>query len=292
MLSSLPLLAYVVLALALVAIDHRSGYGSQVRRHLTVLSEPLRWLAAAPARLFVAGRDGLALRGHLQAENRRMRRELAVAQARLNRLDAVLAENDRLRALLGGTRGYRLDVRLVGIHAVDLDPYRQRLVLDAGSRAGVQVGQALVDAGGVLGQVVEVTPYRAIALLLTDPDHAIPVQAARSGLRATAVGTGRSDRLQLPSIPHSADLRVGDELVTSGIGGRFPAGFPVAVVTALHPDSARSFMVAEARPAAHLDRGMEVLLVRNLPARTDIGPPVPERPGGREPAPAAPEVRR
>jgi rod shape-determining protein MreC len=276
-LSTLPLLAYAALAIALMVFDHRSGYGAQVRQRFAVVAEPFRWLAAAPTRLFSASREGLALRERLQTDNERMRKELAIATARLNRLDAVSAENQRLRELLGGTRGYRLNVRLVGIFEVDLDPYRQRLVLDAGNADGVQVGDALIDAGGVLGQVIEVSPHRAIALLLTDPDHAVPVQVARSGLRATAIGTGHGDRRSLPNIPQSADIRVGDVLITSGIGGRFPAGFPVGVISELHPDSTGLFMVAEARPAARLDRGVEVLLVSNLPPQLDVGPPAPKR---------------
>jgi rod shape-determining protein MreC len=196
---------------------------------------------------------------------------------------AVAEENQRLRELLGGTRGYRLTAHLVGIIDIDLDPTRQRIVLDAGANDGVRVGQAMIDAGGVLGQVVEVTPRRATALLVTDPEHAVPVQVARSGLRTIAFGTGRSDQLRLPNIPQSADIRVGDELVTSGIGGRFPAGFPVGVVQALEPDDTRLFVVAQARPAAFIDRSLEVLLVSNAVDEADVGPPAP-------PPPAAPDA--
>ena len=164
---------------------------------------------------------------------------------------------------------------MAGIVDIDLDPFRQRLVLDAGAKDGVQVGQALIDSGGVMGQVVEAQPHRSVALLITDPDHAVPVQIARSGLRTIAFGTGRSDRLLLPNIPQSADVKVGDVLITSGIGGRFPAGFPVATITRLKPDQLRLFVVGEALPAAHLDRGNEVLLIGNLPPALDVGPPVP-----------------
>ena len=139
----------------------------------------------------------------------------------------------------------------------------------------MEVGQALIDSGGVMGQVVEVQPNRSIALLVTDPDHAVPVQVARSGLRTIAYGTGRTDVLMLPNIPQSADVKVGDVLITSGIGGRFPAGFPVATITKLNPDQLRLFVVGEAIPAAHIDRGNEVLLIGNLPPATDVGPPSP-----------------
>jgi rod shape-determining protein MreC len=276
--STLPLLAYLALAAALIAADTHGGYGAAIRRRAVAIAEPVWWLVDSPFRGVAAAREELRLRSALQADNARLRREREVLAARIDRLDAVAAENLRLRGLLGGTRGFRLNIRLVSILDVDLDPYRQRIVLDAGATDGVLVGQALVDAGGVLGQVIEVSPRRAVALLITDPDHAVPVQVARTGLRTIAYGTGRADELTLPNVPQSADVRVGDRLITSGIGGRFPAGFPVGTITAVHPDDTRLFLVAQARPAAHLDRGLEVLLVGQLPAVTDAGPPVTHRP--------------
>ena len=133
-----------------------------------------------------------------------------------------------------------------------------------------------VSLVAIIGLMAATIAGATIWLLLTDPDHAVPVQVARTGLRAIAYGTGRSDRLDLPNIPQSADIRTGDLLVTSGIGGRFPAGFPVGTVTELHPDATRLFVVAEAQPAAHFERGLEVLLISNLPVVTDIGPPAPK----------------
>ncbi len=274
-LETLPLLFWLGLALAAMIADHRNGYGRQAREHLSVLSEPFWWVASAPTRLFAAGREEFALRSQLQEENQRRKHELDVAIARIHRLNAVADENQRLRQLLGGTRGYNLSVQLVGILDIDLDPFRQRLVLDAGSDEGVRNGQALIDSGGVLGQVVEVGRKRSIALLITDPDHAVPVQVARSGLRTIAYGTGHSDELILPNIPQSADVRRGDLLITSGIGGRFPAGFPVGTITGLRADKLRLFVIGDAVPAAHLERGNEVLLISNLPAPLDIGPPAP-----------------
>ena len=281
---TLPLLAYLALATLLMVADQRGGFGTQARQKLSVLAEPVWWLAAAPGRLAEGAGDLATSHSQLQRDNKALRQELQVNASRLHRLAAVAEENQRLRELLGGTRGYKLSAKLVGITDIDLDPSRQRILLDAGSDDGVVVGQAMIDAGGVLGQVIEVTPRRATALLLTDPEHAIPVQVARSGLRTIAFGTGRTDQLRLPNIPQSADIRVGDRLVTSGIGGRFPAGFPVGVVEALHPDDTRLFVVAEARPAARLDRGLEVLLVSNAVDETQAGPDVPPPP---KPEPAA-----
>ncbi len=275
---TLPLLAYLALATLLMVADQRGGFGAQARQHLSVLAEPVWWLAATPGRVAAGAGDIIASRSELQQQNEALRRELQVNASRLHRLAAVAEENQRLRELLGGTRGYKLSAKLVGITDVDLDPSRQRILLEAGSNDGVIVGQALIDAGGVLGQVIEVTPHRATALLLTDPEHAVPVQVVRSGLRTIAFGTGRTDQLVLPNIPQSADIRVGDRLVTSGMGGRFPAGFPVGTIERLHPDETRLFVVAEARPAARLDRGLEVLLVSTAVDETDAGPPAPPPP--------------
>ncbi|OHE80052.1 MAG: rod shape-determining protein MreC [Lysobacterales bacterium GWF1_69_6] len=282
---TLPLLAYLALATVLMVADQRGGFASQARQHLSTLAEPVWWLASSPGRLAEGAHDLVTTRSRLLADNERLTRELQVNASRLHRLAAVAEENQRLRELLGGTRGYRLEAKLAGIIDVDLDPSRQRILLDAGSDDGVRVGQAMIDAGGVLGQVIEVTPRRATALLLTDPEHAVPVQVARSGLRTIAFGTGRTDMLRLPNIPQSADIRVGDRLVTSGIGGRFPAGFPVGTIEQLHPDDTRLFVVAQARPAARLDRGLEVLLVNNTLDAVDDGPPLPPPPPPANEAP-------
>ena len=274
-LSALPLVFLLAIAIALMVADQRMGYGNLVRQKLSVVTEPFWWIASAPVRLFRGGREEFALRSQLQAENRQRSKDLDIAIARIHQLKAVADENQRLRQLLGGTRGYSLNVQMVGILDIDLDPFRQRLVLDAGSESGVVLGQALIDSGGVLGQVVEVGKNRSTALLVTDPDHAVPVQVARSGLRAIAYGTGRSDRLILPNIPQSADVRRGDVLITSGIGGRFPAGFPVGTIIGVQPDELRLFVTADATPAARLERGNEVLLISNRPPALDVGPPAP-----------------
>lgn len=274
-LATLPLLLYLGVSIGLMIADQRQGYGRQARQQLTIVTEPFWWLASAPTRLFRAGREELALRSRLQAENLQRRQALDIAMARIHRLNAVADENQRLRQLLGGTRGYALNVKMASILDIDLDPFRQRLVLDAGSDAGVHLGQALIDSGGVLGQVVEVGKNRATALLVTDAEHAVPVQVARSGLRTIAYGTGHTDQLVLPNIPQSADVRRGDVLITSGIGGQFPAGFPVGTITAVRADKLRLFVIADAKPAAHLERGNEVLLISNLPPTLDMGPPAP-----------------
>lgn len=275
--------------MVLMVVDHRGDWLSEVRRQAGTVVAPLYWLASSPVRLGSTGYEQFASRQRLNEENAQLRESLLLANARLHRLDAVANENQRLRELLGGTRGYQLDVQLASILDIDLDPFRHRVVLDQGTREGVGVGQAMIDAGGLAGQVTDVQPYRSIALLVTDPDHAVPVQVVRSGLRLIAFGTGRSDVLELRNIPHSGDIRHGDELVTSGIGGGFPAGFPVGTITALRPDATRTFLEAEARPATAAQRSGEVLLVSTsqLAASTEsgIGPPREDSGIGEDPEP-------
>lgn len=274
---TLKLLAYLAVAVVLMVADHRGGYLDKVRELAGLATGPIYRIAAAPAVLARYASDQSASRNLLIEENRTLREQVLLANARLDRLSAVQVENLRLRELLGGTRGLKLDVQLAGLVGVDLDPFRQRILLDVGSRRRVREGLAVIDADGVVGQVVDVTPLNSTVILISDPSHAIPVQVVRSGLRAIAYGTGRTDRLELPSIPLGGDIRVGDELVTSGLGGRFPAGFKVGTIEALHPDDTRLFIVADARPAARLDRGGQVLLVWNASDEGEaefIGPPV------------------
>ncbi len=288
---TLKLLVYLAMATILMVADHRGGYLDKVRATAGLLTGPLYRLAAAPAHLAREVSGHFTVQQSLMDENAALRQQLLLANARLDRLASVQVENQRLRGLLGGTRGLRLDVQLASLIDIDLDPFRHRLVLDAGGRRGVQEGLAVIDAEGVVGQVLAVAPTNSTVILISDPSHAIPVQVVRTGLRAIAYGTGRTDLLEVPSIPLSADLREGDVLETSGIGGRFPAGFKVGTIERLHPDDTRLFVVAEVRPAARLDRGGEVLLVWNTPTSPQVdgtGPPVPE--GLRQPG-ELPEAR-
>jgi rod shape-determining protein MreC len=270
---TLRLSAYLALSVALIVSDHRGHWLAQVRAQAEVLIQPLWWLAGLPGRIGDNVRDDAATRSRLAEDNRTLRNALLIIGARNARLQAAAAENARLRGLLGAAQRGRLDVQLAPILDIDLDPTRQRLVLDLGSRDGVSIGQSVIDAGGLLGQIIAVTPTTATVLLLTDPDHAVPVAVARSGVRLVAYGRG--DRLELANVPLSSDVKVGDAVVTSGLGGRFPAGFPVGTIGPLRPDDSRAFLVGALTPAAQLDRGRDVLLLRNVDA-----------PGSHAPLPA------
>lgn len=258
----LRLLAYLLLATALMLLDFRGGWLRAMRAQAEALVQPLWWLAGQPARLGSSLRENAVTRSQLAADNARLREALLLTAARNARLRTAAVENTRLRGLLDSAARERLDVQLAGVLDVDLDPTRQRLLLDAGSSSGVRPGQPVIDAGGLMGQVIATTPTTATVLLLTDPDHAVPVMVARSGVRLMVYGTGRSDVLQLADVPLSADVRPGDELLTSGLGGRFPPGFAVGRIERLRADDSRAFLEADVTPAAQLDRGRDVLLLR------------------------------
>ncbi|MGY0504927.1 rod shape-determining protein MreC [Luteimonas sp. e5] len=268
---SLRLLGYLALSLLLLFLDHRGGWLEKARDVGNLAMQPVWQVAALPSRLGETMRSDAALRRQLAHDNRVLRNALLISGARVARLESAAAENARLRAMLGMVAQGGVDVQLAPILDVDLDPTRQRLLLGAGSRQGVHAGQTVLDAGGVLGQVIHVQANTAIVLLLTDPDHAVPVEVARNGVRLVAYGQG--DGIALGNIPRSADVQVGDIVQTSGLGGRFPPGFKVGTVQALQPDDSRAFLVGTLTPAAALDRGREVLLLREMPAQPSVDSP-------------------
>jgi len=253
------LLALVCLSLML--LDHRAGHLARVRQGLSLVVYPIRVLVDLPFNAWDAASGSLQERQALLAENERLRREQLQAGFRLQRLAALETENARLRELLDSTALLSERALVAEILAVDLDPYRQRFIVNRGLADGVFIGQALLDADGVVGQVVDVGPLSAEAVLITDPGHALPVTVNRNGLRTFAYGTGDSRRLRLPYLPNSADIEIGDLLVSSGLGGVFPSGRPVARVLEVRVRPGQSFAEVIAEPVSELDRDQEVLLV-------------------------------
>jgi rod shape-determining protein MreC len=289
--STLRLIAYLALAATLMVVDHRAGYLEDMRRLTGVLVEPVYRIAALPADVARATRTAVVSQDTLAKENRELRDALLLAQARLNRLDALVAQNARLKDLLDAQTSLGLSVQLARLIDVDLDPFRPRVVLNVGANQGVTIGQPVIDAHGIMGQVIEVLGNTSIVMLITDPTHAIPVMVERSGLRTIAYGTGAIDRLELPNIPISADVQVGDRLVTSGLGGRFPAGFPVGEILSISTDSSSLFAAAQARPAAALDRSGDVLLLRDQPQPYGAPAPIEEMGPPRELAGPGPKAK-
>lgn len=242
-------------------LDHRQHHLESIRAGLTVILSPLQYLADLPATTVDWSSETLATRNTLQAENRVLKAEHLQLKLRLQKLDSLTTENKRLRELLQSSTVIGERVLIGELLAVDMDPFKRLVTVNKGERDGVFDGQPLLDAHGVMGQVVRVAPFTSVGMLISDPSHAIPVQVNRTGLRAIALGTGAPDRLDLPHLPTNADVEVGDLLITSGLGGRFPPGYPVARVISVQRDPSQPYAAVVAETTARLERSREVLLV-------------------------------
>lgn len=224
---------------------------------------PIQQLVAQPEQLSQRLSKEFASHQQLIEENRRLRRENTLLQSELLTFNALQAENLRLRHLLHASKSLKMKVKVARLLAVDLEPYAQRIVINQGKIDGAHVGQAVIDARGLLGQIVRVGPYSAEVLLISDPSSAVPVIDLRSGLRLLAVGTGQANVLELKSAANTADIKVGDRMVTSGLGGRFPPDYPVCTVIAVIRTPGNPFAKIACKPDAFLDKHRTVLLLWN-----------------------------
>ncbi|MBA1201811.1 rod shape-determining protein MreC [Pseudomonas capeferrum] len=255
------LLVLVVLSIALMVVDARFAVLKPVRSQMGLVLMESYLITDLPQRLWqgVAGQFGS--RTELIAENEKLRTEGLLLQGRLQKLAALTEQNVRLRELLNSSALVNEKVEVAELIGVDPNPFTHRILINKGERDGVFLGQPVLDARGLMGQVVELMPYTARVLLLTDTTHSIPVQINRNGLRAIASGTGNPERLELRHVADTADVKEGDLLVSSGMGQRFPAGYPVATVNEVIHDSGQPFAIVRAIPTAALNRSRYMLLV-------------------------------
>jgi rod shape-determining protein MreC len=257
------------LSILLLVIDHQHNHLDATRKAIGAAVYPLRIVVDAPISLWRWIGETAASRNELKLENSRLNAERLLTHARLQRYASLEAENTRLRAMLQATAGVRDRVRVAEIMSVSANPFRHVLVVDKGTRDGVYDGQPMLDADGVVGQVIEAGLLSSQGILISDPDHALPVEVNRNGLRTIAVGTGEYDRLDLPFLPNNADIGAGDLLVTSGLGGAFPAGYPVAVVETVTRIPQEPFAAVSARPAAALNQVREIMLIWSVDSGTE-----------------------
>lgn len=244
-----------------MVVDARFDYLKPVRSQMGLVLSPFYGIADFPVRAWEGVRDQFTSRSELLAENERLKAEQLLMQRRLQKLATLTEQNVRLRELLNSSALVDDKVLVGELIGVDPNPFTQRILIDKGEKDGVFQGQPVLDASGLMGQVVEVMPYTARVLLLTDTTHSIPVQVNRNGLRAIAVGTGNPERLELRYVADTADIKEGDLLVSSGLGQRFPAGYPVAVVKEVLHDTGGPFATIRAVPTAKMNRSRYVLLV-------------------------------
>ncbi|WP_292400595.1 MULTISPECIES: rod shape-determining protein MreC [unclassified Methylophaga] len=255
------MLLAVVASLLLYFLDTRLDYFKPVRMTLSTAVYPVQKLASMPDDFTTWFTD--FFQGHRQLREKIMKLEAQnlTNSVRMQKMQALESENMRLRELLGSSFRLQERVQVAELLSVDLDPFYQHVIIDKGETFGVYEGQPVLDSLGVMGQVAEVSQFSSRVVLLTDPSHSIPVQIVRNGLRAVVTGRGLGENLQMEFLPHNADVRVGDLLVTSGLGGRFPVGYPVGKVISVNFPQGKSFAEISVSPAARLATSREVMLV-------------------------------
>jgi rod shape-determining protein MreC len=259
----------VILSLLAMVVEHRYHHLEAVRNVLSTAIYPLQSLIQLPLETGHWLGNRFASHDALVKENERLRQKLLFTNVQLQKLTTLEAENRRLRMLLESSVNLSVSagerVLVAELLTIDLDPYRHQILLNKGTHHGVNVGQPLLDERGIVGQIIHANMLSSTAILITDPNHALPVQNNRNGLRALAGGTGNFRELEILYVRNNEDVQVGDLFITSGLGGRFPQGYPVARVTRVEFDPARPFAHITAQPTAQLDRSREVLLIVSEP---------------------------
>jgi len=250
-----------IVSVVVMVLDHRGGYLETARLWMSAAANPIYVVVQTPGQLWRWIADSFADRSRLRTENTQLTEQLRVARTQLLRFEALNEENRRLREIREASKGVSERTLIAEIISVSVNPFRHMVVINKGADDAVFRGQPVLDAFGVVGQVMQVGKSTATLILITDAEHAVPVQVNRTGIRSIAMGTGEAAKLSLPYLTVESDVRKGDLLVSSGLDAIFPAGYPVATVTRVERNSADTFALVEAKPLAQLDRDREVLLL-------------------------------
>ena len=258
----LRLFTLVILSFILMVVDHRYHQLDKARSFLSLAVAPLQYAVDLPSQAFSWLSDGISSHHRLVTENTDLRSENLMLRAKMQRMLEVETENKALRALLQSASDLEPEVTQAHILAVSTNPMVTEVVINKGAHHGIVEGEAVLDANGVMGQVVSVGELTSRVMLLTDTRSAIPVQDGRSGVRAVAVGTGAMRELKLIDIPATADVQVGDVLTTSGLGLHFPVGYQVGRVTQVSKIAGQAFSTITITPSSQLDRSRLVILMQ------------------------------
>lgn len=278
----------VIASVALLVTEHRSSKLDVLRTALSYVVDPLKYAVDLPSSLIQQASESLGSYAALVKENSSLRDEQLVRQTQLLKLDSLEKENVRLRALLENSFKLGEQVLIAELLSINTAPYEHILVVNKGTNFGVHEQQPVLDANGVVGQVFRALPLTSEIMLITDPNHAIPVQVNRNGLLTIAVGSGQLNQLNLPFLPSNADIRPGDLLITSGLGGTFPQGYPVGVVDEFTSQPNKPFANITATPKSLLDRNRELMIVwsHSTPVPLISKPNMVEPPVNPAPTPA------
>lgn len=259
------LVFFVVLSLLLLFIDARYRYLESARSALSVLVSPIQRLATLPGALWRQADDFLAAQHNLVEDNRLLHQQHERDAAQLSQLQALQLENLQLRSLLALQQRGNPAAQAAEVVYAERDVFKRKVLIDKGADAGVQIGQVVIDDVGIVGQITRVYPWLSEATLITEKDHAVPVQVLRNGLRTIVFGAGDTSQLALRYMPISSDIQNGDMLVTSGIDGVYPPGIPVARVVRIERDPAYPFARITCLPVAGVDNHRHLLILSGLP---------------------------
>ncbi|SET63652.1 rod shape-determining protein MreC [Thalassotalea agarivorans] len=260
------LLIFIVISVGLIFMDHQMKAFESVRGAMQSVVSPLQYLATTPKRAMTWAAENVVTRRQLMQDNEAYKLELLSVHESLMQLEILRQENDRLRNLLASPLRPEIRKMVAEVLSVDSDPYTHHVVINRGTDDGVYEGQPVLDETGIVGQILHVGATSSRVILITDVNHAVPVRIKRNGIRLVATGTGKIDQLIHNFVPHSTDIKSGDILVTSGLGGKYPEGYPVAEVTTVVQDD-RAFAKVLSRPVASIDRLRYVLLLWSQPAQ-------------------------
>lgn len=255
------LLLAILASIALLITEYRSERLMPLRATLSMFTDTLKYAVDLPISMVNIFDEAMTSYETLKTENQQLRQEQLVHQTQLLKFEALEKENIRLRALLENSFKLGEQVLIAELLSINLAPYEHIMVVNKGTRFGVHEQQPVLDSNGVVGQVFRALPFTSEIMLITDPNHAIPVQVNRNGLLTIAVGSGIANQLNLPYLSNNADIQPGDLLITSGLGGTFPAGYPVGIVNDFPQTSNKSITQITATPKANLDRNRELLIV-------------------------------
>lgn len=251
----------IALAIGLMVMDRRMENFGSIRAAVSLPLAPVQYLVSWPTKIIDELKITFISRDKLVKENLQLKTEQLLLRSQLQRLIAIESENTYLKSLLRSSHQVKGKTLIAELLSVSAEPFVKQVVLNKGTRDGVYVSQPVLDANGVMGQVIQVGPITSRVLLINDPQSGIAVQNTRNGMRSSAVGDSYSGKMRLLYVPNTADIKEGDTFTTSGLGDHYPEGYPVAKVLSVSKDPTHQFATVLLQPSAHLDSSRQVLLV-------------------------------
>jgi len=260
--SASKLLVSLILSFGLMYLDHKDQYLNKVRSYISATTYPIYLIANAPKNIFFNLRETMGQKEKIVLENQRLKRENIALSSKMQKIYKLEQENRRLHDLIDSKPKTEDIFVLAEIVAENPDPFKHRIIINKGSKENVHVKQTVADSRGIIGHVIRDQIFGSEVLLITDPEHAIPIEVARTGLRSIALGIGSYEKIQLSYLPVNTDIQAGDILLTSGLGGQYPAGYPVAIIDKVSTQKGESFLEVRAKPFAKLRNINEVWVIQ------------------------------